>query len=308
MNLNQDNINPFINKYILFVDELSKEMNYNNNIKHLLYVIVPAFVLKYGINNSSYIESCFKKVKVYIKNSEDKYVTASFNRRLVKEGSSYYTEKYIVVNDFYLSNLSTIIDNFVHEFNHAVNSLNNEIIETDKYIKVRCGIAFLNYQKKDLVFVGKSNENALEEILNTKETEEIINIIKEFVSFKIDNQEFSNLIYTINKEIANNYVSDAYYYQKTICKSLVNNKTFTPTINNLRFKGNVEDVEKLFDDVIGEKDSYKRLNNLLTDMHTYIIKYSNAKLFKNRYLNKIKSLTKDVNNLILEYDNKCIFR
>ena len=309
MNLNQENINSFINKYISFADSLSKEMNYNNNIRHLLYVIIPAFVCKYGVNNSSFILDCFKKVKIYIRNSENKFVTASFNRRLIKNNCEYYTEKYIVINEFSLSSLSVIIDNIVHEINHAINSLNNEIIETDKYVKVRCGIAFLNYDKKNMKFVGKSEESALEEILNTNQTEEVINIIKSFSNYKIDNQELSLLIYNINREIGNNdFVSDAYYYQKTICKSLIDNKTFTPTINNLRFKGFVLDIPNLFDDIIGRENSYKRLNELLSNMHNYIIKYSNAKLFKNRYLNKIRSLTNDVNNLILEYEKKCIFK
>lgn len=307
--LNQENINPFIDKYINFVDELSKEMNYESNIKHLLYVIVPAFVYKYGINNSSLILDTFKKVKIYIRNSEDKYVTASFNRVLIKEGSKYKTEKYVVINELTDSNLSTIIDNIVHEFNHAINSINNEIIETEKLVKVRCGISFLNYNKKDLKFINKSDENTLEEILNTSQTEDVINIIKNFNNYKIDNQEFSLLVYNIYKEIGNkDFVSDAYYYQKTICKSLIDNKTFTPTINNLRFKGLVEDVPSLFDNVIGRSNSYKKLNRLLTDMHIYILKYSSAKLFKNMYLNKIRSLTKDVNNLIYEYDQKCIFK
>ena len=307
--LNQENINPFINKYISFVDELSNEMNYNNNIRHLLYVIVPAFVCKYGVNNSSLVLDTFRKVKIYIRNSEDKYVTASFNRRLVKEDDFYKTEKYIVINEFSTTNLSEIIDNIVHEFNHAINSINNEIIEKEKIIKVRCGIAFLEYNKKDLSFISKSEENTLEEILNTNQTEEVINIIKDFNNYRIDNQEFSLLVYNIRKEIGNNdFVSNAYYYQKTICKSLINNKTFTPTINNLRFKGLVEDVEDLFDNVIGRKNSYKKLNELLTTMHIDIIKYSNAKIFKNMYLNKIRSLTKDVNDLIEEYEQKCIFK
>jgi len=309
MNLSQENINSFIDKYTSFVDELSEYLNYSNNIRHLLYVIVPAFVYKYGVGNSSYILDCFKKVKIYIRNSNEKYVTASFNRRLVKDNSNYYTEKYIVINEFTLSNLSTIIDNIVHEINHAINSLNNEIIKNDKYIKVRCGIAYLIYNKKDLSFIKKSEENALEEILNTNQTEDVINIIKSFSSYKIDNQEFSLLVYNINKEIGNNaFVSDAYYYQKTICKSLINNKTFTPTINNLRFKGLVEDIPNLFDNVIGKDNSFKKLNELLTSMHTYIIKYSNAKIFKNMYLNKIRSLTNEVNNLIDEYEQKCIFK
>ena len=38
-----------VNKYISFVDDISNIYKYDNNIKHLLYLIVPAFVSKYSI-------------------------------------------------------------------------------------------------------------------------------------------------------------------------------------------------------------------------------------------------------------------
>ena len=38
-----------VHKYISFVDEISNIYQYDGNIKHLLYLIVPAFVTKYTI-------------------------------------------------------------------------------------------------------------------------------------------------------------------------------------------------------------------------------------------------------------------
>ena len=86
------------------------------------------------------------------------------------------------------------------------------------------------------------------------------------------------------------------------------NKTFTPTINNLRFKGFVEDIPNLFDNVIGRDGSYKELNDLLTSIYELEIKYMKSVLFKKRILNKIRIKTKEVVNLIKEYDEKCIFK
>ena len=308
MNINQDNINQMLNKYILFVDELSTEFNYSNNIKHLLYVIVPAFVIKYGIDNESTILNCFRKVKVYI-SSHSKNVQASFNRNIKKNDEGYYTEKFITVNPFNDTSLSRILDNFIHEFNHAVNSINNEIIVSKDIIRVRTGLTTLNYNKEDLSYIDKSDETVLEELLNTSQTEEIINIIKSFNKYNIENQELYNTLYNINQEIGDeNYKSDAYSYQKHVCESLINNKTFTPTINNLRFKGLIEDIPELFDNVMGEKDKYKKLNEILSDMYIIINKYSNSSFFKNRYLSKIRSLSKEVTEIIKEYESKCIFK
>ena len=308
MIVNQENINQIFNKYILFVNEISEEYNYSNNIKHLLYVIVPAFIIKYGIDNESSVLKCFRNVKVYISN-HSKNVNASFNRNLKKNENGYYTEKYITVNPFNDSSLSNILDNFIHEFNHAVNSINNEIIVTNNLIKVRTGLTTLNYNKEDLSYIEKSEETVLEELLNTSQTEEIINIIKSFSKYNIDNPELSNTLFNINKEIGEElYKSDAYSYQKTVCETLLNNKTFTPTINNLRFKGLIEDIPELFDNVMGEKNKYRKLNELLSDMYVTINKYSSSRFFKNKYLNKIISLSNDVTSIIKEYETKCIFK
>ena len=308
MDINQENINLFLNKYVSFVNEISERMQYNNNIKHLLYIIVPAFVAKYGINNEQTVLNCFRNTKVYIR-EHNKNVSAAFNRSLRKEGSKYYTDKFITVNSFSKSSLSTIIDNIVHEFNHAINSINNEIIVTDDLIKVRTGLTTLNYDKEKIVFLNKSNETVLEEILNTTQTEEVIEVIKSFSSYYIENSELANSLFSLKKELGHKkYSSDAYSYHKKICTILMDNKTFTPTINNLRFKGLIEDIPSLFDNVVGEEGSYVKLNENLTELHNLIIKYSESKMFKTRYLKKIKIVSDDITRIIEDYDKKCIFK
>lgn len=309
MNLTQDNVNGFLNKYLTIVNEISDKYNYEDNIRHILYVIVPAFVLHYGINNESFIIKCFNEVKIYISGTTNSFVTATFNRSLKKNGNDYYTDKFIVINNYHGSSLSVLIDNVVHEFNHAVNSINNEIIYKDNKVLIRTGLSTTSYNKESLKYIEKSNEIALEEILNTSQTEKIIDIITSFSKFSIDNNELSNLLYNLKFEIPEDgYKSDAYSYQKHICSELVNNKTFAPTINNLRFKGYIEDIPNLFDTVIGKKNSYKKLNQLLQEMHVLIIKYSNSRFFKERLINKIKSKSSEVISLIKEYDVKCIYK
>ena len=43
----------------------------------------------------------------------------------------------------------------------------------------------------------------------------------------------------------------------------MDNKTFIPTIENLRFKGNVDDIENWFDNITGNEGSYRELTLLL---------------------------------------------
>lgn len=308
MNIEQENINQFLEKYITFVDRISNKYNYQDNIRHLLYLIVPGFVIKYGISNESTVLKCFEDIVIHISGTENQVVTASFNRTLYYS-SGYYTDKYIVLNEYKKASLTNLIDSIVHEYNHAINSINNEISYDEKYIKVRTGLGFLVYDKKTLKFISKSKESYLEEIINTEQTEEIINIINSFGVYRINNVEFSNMLYALKNEIKSpTYVSNAYYFQSFICDNLMKNKTFTPTISNLRFKGFVENIPELFDDVIGRKGSYIHFCGLLEEIYNLEIKYSKASLFKKFIFNKLRKKSFEVISLIEEYDSKCIYK
>lgn len=309
MILTQDNINSFLNKYITFVNKISDYYNYDNNIRHLLYLIVPGFVAKYGISNEKSILVCFEKVRIYISGTEDNTVTATFNRILRRNGNNYYTEKYVVLNQYKKASFTNMFDNIIHEFNHAVNSLNNEISLDDKYIKLRTGLCYLVYDRKNMKFLYKSNESFLEEVINTEQTEEIINIINSFGNYTIENVEFNNTLHVLKNEIVgNNYISDSYAFQSLVCDILMKNKTFYPTISNLRFKGFVNDIPIMFDGIIGKNGSYQYLNVLLKKIYNLQIKYSKSLFFKKIILNKIKLKAQELLSIIKEYDNKCIYK
>lgn len=308
MVLNESNINSFLNKYILFVDEISSLYNYSDNISHLLYLVVPAFVFKYDLTNESTVLRVFKEVRIVINDKEDKVVTATFNRELHKIDNSFVTSKLIVLNQYKDASLTDLIDSIVHEYNHAINSINNEISFDDEVVKMRAGLGYFVYDKKDLHYLYKTNVY-LEEVINTEQTEEIINIINSFNKYKIYNINFSNMLFALKNEIkTESYVSKAYYFQSYICDLLMKNKTFTPTITNLRFKGFIDEIPNLFDSVLGKSNSYKKLNLLLEEIYNLEIKYSKAKLFKKRILRRLQSKADDVTKLIKEYDSKCIYK
>ena len=309
MDITQSNINGFLNKYISFVDNISLKFNYPNNIRHLLYLIVPAFIIKYSMSNEMLILNCFKNIKIYIGQSNNNGVLASFNRILRKSSDGYYTEKYIIINEYHGASLPSLIDSIVHEVNHAVNSFNNEISYDDKFIKVRTGLSHTLYDKKTLKIISKSKEVLLEETINTEQAEDIVNIINSFNRYDIVNVEFSNMLFALKSEIKSSiYVSNSYSLESYVCDALLKNKTFIPTISNLRLKGFVDEIPRLFDDVIGRSGSYKKLNLLLDEIYNLQLKYSKSKVFKNFILNKIKKKANEVLSLIEEYDNKCIYK
>lgn len=313
MNIDQANINEFLNKYVSFTDRICEQNNYPNNIRHVLYLIIPAFIIKYGLKYENMIMGCFEKVKIYISEKEDNVCTAYFTRSLHQnvEGVTpkYYTDKAVVLRQYHSASLIDMLDNVIHEFNHAVNSMINEIKYDDKTVSIRTGLAYLSYDVNDLLHLKeKSKDLTLEEIINVKQTEDIINVLRSFANYEITNEEFNNAFYSIKQSINGEYTSNAYYLQSFICKELMKNKTFIPTIENLRLNGNVDDIASWFDNVTGEEGSYEKLTSLLQKILEEEEKLEKTKLFKNRKINKIRSQMNLVMEIVQTYESNCIFK
>ena len=265
MDINDENINRFFYKYKEFVDNLCKKYYYPINIKHVLYLIVPAFVIKYGLKEEKNILYCFEKTPIYIGKTNKFGEKAYFNRKICSnyEGTDikYYVEREIVINDYHDISLIDLIDSIVHEFNHAVNSIINEIKWNDEEISLRTGLAYIYFYRENINKVKSRSKNImLEEIINTTQTESIIDIINSFNNCEINNEEIKNTLYSL-KHIINTagYKSSAYYFQNYICKELMNNKTFIPTIESLRYKGDIDDIEHWFDNITNIRGSYNKM-------------------------------------------------
>ena len=309
MILTKDNINSFLNKYIVFVNKISDYYNYDNNIKHLLYLIVPGFVAKYGAANEKFILNCFEKTKIYISEAENNIITATFNRILKKDGSSYCTEKYIILNQYKKASFTNLFDNIIHEFNHAVNSIHNEILEKDDHLYIRTGLTYIIYDKNTLKPISKEDNSIIEEIINTKQTEMLIDIINSFNQYPIHDREISNTLYSIGNSITNKrYRSGAYLLQSLLCQELMNNKTFIATLENLRFHGHVEDIQGWFDQITGIEGSFSKLVQLLSETLTLQLDISKKKGIKFLKVNKIKKMTKEALEIVRLFDQNCNYR
>ena len=314
MDINNENINVFLDRYVEFVNDLCEKNAYHKNIKHVLYLIVPAFIIKYGPKEERNILSCFEKIPIYIGDSSNDGEIAYFNRRLYSKDEEglikFYSHKEIIINNYYEASLLDLIDSIVHEFNHAVNSIINEIKWDNEEVSLRTGLSCINFYRNDINKVkSKSNDITLEEIINTTQTESIINIINSFNDYKINNEEITNTLYSLKNDIdTKGYKSNAYYFQSYICKELMKNKTFIPTIENLRYKGNVEDIESWFDNITNISGSYKRLTTLLDEILKDEENLANVKFFKKYKINKIMVKSRAVLDIVKLFDNNCIYK
>ena len=130
-----------------FIDKICDAYGYDNNIRHLLYVIIPAFIIKYGIGKEKIILNTFRDIKIMITDNKDKFVKAYYSSKPIMIDNEYKTTKYMVLQNYSETDLVNLIDNLVHEFNHAVNSYTNEIKVTKNYIYLRTGLTYRIYKK-----------------------------------------------------------------------------------------------------------------------------------------------------------------
>lgn len=278
--------NKIIEKYIQESNEISNKYNYNPNIRYLLKIIIPAFIIKYSLKREKIILDTFKNTKIYISNKQSPNINAFYTSTPIRENNKIITKKMIVINNFEKQNLIELLDSLVHEFNHAINSYNNEIKITNNLILLRTGLSNIAYDYQTLLYKEKNNSYVLEEIINTKQTEEIIDIIKSFNSPLVN-----DTIYAINNETDNNYNSKSYYLESSICQKILKNRTFISTLENLRITGNIDDIEDWFDNITGIKNSYQSLINNLKKIIDLESEYLKVKFFKNIKLNQIKKLS-----------------
>ena len=287
-----------------YIDEICDKYNYDSNIRHLLYIIIPAFIIKYGINKEKLILNTFRDIKIKISNNESKTIRAYYYSKPIKKEDQFITQKYMVIQNYKKIGLIELLDDLVHEFNHAINSYVNEVIVSD-YLYLRTGLSLRKYNKSNLSFIDKDKSFILEEIINTKQTEDIINIIKEFDP---NNRSISNTIYSINSETNHKYNSDSYYLQSYICREILNNRTFISTLENLRINGEIYDIDRWFDDIMGKKGKYRELIDLLYEVYNLEIEYSKRKYFKKMVLSKIRDNYRSIMRIIETFNNNVIFR
>ena len=297
--------NMIIEREKSFIDKISDKYNYDTNIRHLLYLIIPAFIIKYDLSKESLVKNTFENIRIISSTKKDNKVKAYYSSVLKEKNNDYYTEKYMVIKNYEKISLIDLLENLVHEFNHAINSYVNEIKVTKKNIYLRTGLSYRVYDKNSLQFIKKDNSFILEEIINTKQTEDIINIIK---GFDKNNKIIENTIYAINGETSSSYESNSYFLQSYACKEILNNRTFISTLEKLRLSGEVYDIDKWFDNITGKELSYKELIEELFEVYNLEIEYSKKKLFKNITLNKIKNKISIIKRIIDTYNNNVNYK
>ncbi len=295
-----------VQRYSPFVKEITDRYQYDSNISHLLYLIIPAFVTFYSLAREKLILNTFQNTKIIISSRVSKTIEAYYTSVPSYQNDTVKTTKYIVLQNYQNISLVQLLDNLVHEFNHAVNSYLQEISVLDNTLYLRTGLTFSSYSLPSLTPIKKDSSYILEEILNTRQTEKIINLIKSY--HDKGNQEIENTIYAINSETDFSYTSKSYYLENLLFRNILENKTFVSTLNKLRLSGDVRDIEYWFDNITNSPNSYQKLNDYLLQMMRLEETLATKKYFKNRTINKIKYYIQEITNIITVFDQNCTYK
>lgn len=308
MKLDDKILNELIEYCVNFVNNNLKKYSYNSDITQLLYIIVPAFIVKYGFEHKNKIFKTFEEVPFIINDKDDRILQAYYSSLPIIIGDKIMASKHIVMNYYEGKPLLELIDNIVHEYNHAVNSIINELKWDDDYVYLRTGLMYIRYSKINYEDNGKDDAYILEEIINTKQTEDIIDIINSFNQYSINNITVKNSLYNINKYIDNKYSSSAYMLQSTLCRELMDNRTLISVLSNMRFLGNIEDIPYFFDNVTGIDNSYNELIKILNDSVKLEEEFSKIKFFKKRKLRQVLKLYARAKDIVDTFNSNYHFK
>ena len=308
MELNDRLVNELFKECTEFVDKKLSVYNYSSDIKHLLYIIIPAFIVKYDYKNKNKILNVFRDVPLIETSEEDKRVQAFYTSIPKYIDKEIKTNKFVLIKHYLNKDLMELIDNIIHEYNHAINSYENEIKIGKTKIYIRTGLSYARYDKASLKPMGIDNKEILEEILNTKQTEEVVNIIKEFTKYSTNNSVINNSLYSVNNYIDKSYKSKAYSLQTLFTNDLTNNKTLYNVLSNMRFNGNVDNINGFFDNVVGKDGSFNRFIEILNNTKKLEQEYINTKLFKKIKMIEIRSCYNEAKSIIDKFNNNYHFK
>ena len=155
-----------VEKYKTVIDDICKYYKYDSNISHLLYLIIPAFLTYYSKKSENIIINTFRDIPILISPNRSDTIEAYYTSIPNYENNKIITNKYIVLQNYEKISLVQLLDNLIHEFNHAINSRMKEIKYTDDILYLRTGLTYVSYSLPSLKPLEKKESYILEEVLN----------------------------------------------------------------------------------------------------------------------------------------------
>lgn len=187
---------------------------------------------------------------------------------------------------------ATLLNTFIHEFNHLVKSSINSIESNNLEYSIRSGISYYRcrYDNKRDILYEYNYYDVLDEVINVIETTEMLQNIE---LLEVEDESVKHYLGILDDKELN---TDFGY---TLCVKLIrplwNNPTFRSLIEDNIIDGNTLNIIKSFDEVLGE-GSFTRIAEYLED-----IDFCEGKVKNRKKINRIKS---NIRKMISNYNEK----
>ena len=304
---NQNTINPFIDQVIYTIDSMFENKEIPQSIKDYLYLICTGMILNYGttyskdiykaINNTRYIYGIKDLNKLLTKEEYHSLI----NR--VTESTNAYTLSTVTRQDKELkinytiiiaknrNNKQQLLEYLTHELNHILTSLNNTFTHNNNSILFRYGLF-----KTDITSTKKDSGRIFNEVINTLETEDIINKLLSLRKYKIYNNKF-NEAFKILDSIQEEYTATGYEPFVNLYRPLFNKKEIKKLINKTMLEGSTDQIEELINKKLNNNSSYSEMISQLDEL------YINYEITKRNGLEKAY----ETSSQYLDFKNNIIY-
>lgn len=289
-----ESVNQLLNYSKLLLDQMNDGKNFCGRFKEMQYLTFAGMIAYYGFDAIDEIYGVFNKTFFTYSNEpmEDILVSngfsidtilpiagknkmpANFNRRLLMDMSGRrFLEDYIFVSTNYDLEPIELLEVFVHECNHAVNSVNREIFSKNDRDFIRFG---LNVRG---LLDSYDDGSLLEECINVLQTAEIVNEILKFTKFDIEDPIIANAINNIKYAGDTKRKGLGYEFIVPFIKPLYDNSNFNRVVKEARMSGDIDKIDWEFDRKAGENKFYELKQ--VTDetlKNPYFLSQSHAKV------------------------------
>lgn len=257
--------NYILNYSKTLVEQAGRVKSYPKELKEIQYLIFAGMISYYGFEHINEIYNAFIKTNfVYsdepildILRKKSEIYKGSVNKLYICEATKAFLEhkfltnragKFFINRTIYLSDdkkcpLDTFLEYAIHEVNHVVNSVTNDICKRDGNVVFRMGLYVSGLR-------GTNVEEGLifEESVNVLQSVEILDEILRFGDYNIEDDDIRRVIDKLKVASENRYrKSSGYEHTVPIVRPLYESPTFKSMVKEKRLDGSIKEIREAFD-------------------------------------------------------------
>ncbi len=270
---NDQAVKELLNYSRYIVDQLNAGTGVGRRVRTYQYLAFAGMVSYYGFEHIDEITKAFQEnstictgdtVYEYLADNLG-YAKDVISFDSFKDASSLFHRRYFFneANDSFKCQGNFIVslqngvssvsffENLVHEINHAVNSTRNSVSRSNNgKVYTRMGL------KQKYVSEPKEDNRLLEEPINVLQTADIMNHIRAFSDYQIDDPDIKRVLDSIKYV---DFRGNGYFRVTPLIRPLYEDRRFNAEVKERRLDGGISDIRSFFDAKTGT-DAFEELS------------------------------------------------